>query len=59
MKKLPKCPVCFSDNIKSIENYRNFSETFKNMKLIKCLDCFLLFSYPMPNEEMLKKYNEN
>ena len=59
MKKFPKCPVCFSYNIKTIRNYRNFSETFKNMKLIKCLDCFLHFSYPMPNEEMLKKYNEN
>jgi len=59
MNNSSECPVCFSENIKTIRNYRNISETFINMKLNKCLDCFLHFSYPMPDEEMLKKYNEN
>ena len=59
MKKSPKCPVCFSYNIKTVRSYINLSETFMNMKLNKCSDCLLHFSYPMPDKEMLKKYNEN
>ena len=59
MKKKIKCPVCFSNNIKIIENYKNITETFKGMNLVKCLDCYLNFSYPMPDKEKLKRYNEN
>ena len=59
MKKKFKCPVCLSNNTQIIENYKNISKTFKGINLVKCLDCYLHFSDPMPDEKALKKYNED
>lgn len=51
------CPVCKSENILFHSNYRNKNRAFDNLKKFICRDCDLVFSFPMPSQNKLDRYN--
>ena len=56
MKKIIKCVVCKSENIKKHIISKDFSVTSEEFKIDKCLDCGFVFTNPIPKEEDLPKY---
>lgn len=54
----PKCPACDSTYLQGIAKYRSFHVNFAN-KLLKCLNCSLVFADPMPTTSFLSNYNAN
>lgn len=53
------CPVCESDNITIIRDYRSSKIIFEHLKLMKCTACEMVFVDPMPSEEILQEYNSS
>ena len=53
------CPVCESDNITIIRNYRSSKIIFEHLRLVKCNACEMVFVDPMPSEEILHEYNSS
>jgi ubiquinone/menaquinone biosynthesis C-methylase UbiE len=53
------CPVCESDNITTIRNYRSSKIIFEHLKLAKCNACEMVFVDPMPSEKILEEYNSS
>lgn len=51
------CPVCSSDDFLVIRNYRSGKEIFQHMKLVRCSACSMVYADPMPEDEVLEKYN--
>lgn len=51
------CPVCGSTKYKVIHSYNGVSALFKNMQLLECEECHMVFAGPAPSEEDLEKYN--
>ena len=56
MKKIIKCVVCKSENIKKHIISKDFSVTNEEFKIDKCLDCGFVFTNPIPKEKDLPKY---
>ncbi len=58
MKKISStCPVCNGSEISEVSEYKNNHELFSGLHLTRCESCEMIFVTPMPDEEMLTKYN--
>jgi SAM-dependent methyltransferase len=57
MKTQNACPVCNGSGITEIGSYKNNHELFDGLHLTKCNNCEMIFVAPMPDEELLTKYN--
>ncbi len=53
------CPLCETDATEFQSLYTHKSEVFKQMTRQKCLSCDFQFADPMPNENLLNKYNNS
>lgn len=51
------CPVCSSDSVSFIRNYRSGKTVFQDMKLVRCNTCSMVYADPMPSDEVLTEYN--
>lgn len=52
-----KCPTCTSTSIEKQAKYRAVHITFSNLERVKCNDCDLHFTHPMPLIKNLNSYN--
>jgi SAM-dependent methyltransferase len=53
------CILCNSNNLSFLRNYKNIHKSFDNLNLYKCNSCYFVFVNPMPNEKILKEFNES
>ena len=56
-KSMAVCPVCFSEKLIFLSDYRGEHTIFQDMKLLKCCMCDLVFANPMPKTKDLEAYN--
>jgi|GEM_PF-1113929 len=53
------CPVCGGTDIHRDAVYRGRSRQFKDLLLLQCDACELVFAYPLPTESELATYNRS
>jgi len=56
-KNTLNCPVCGSAETSKFQEYKNTSEVFSGLYLSYCNNCSMVYASPMPNDDLLEKYN--
>jgi SAM-dependent methyltransferase len=53
------CPVCASRDFHFIRKYRSDKAIFREMDLVVCNACGMVYAAPMPSDEVLTEYNSS
>ena len=56
---LHSCPICGCHSTGSKMKYKGSSKLFKNLTLVSCTNCSMVYADPMPLPTCLKVYNES
>lgn len=51
------CPICNNTSYDLIRKYRSNKPIFNNLNVVQCNVCEMVFTDPMPTEDVLREYN--
>lgn len=56
MLKLDKCPCCSSTKLENYITCKDYTVSGENFSVVSCSNCFLKFTNPRPEDEVIGKY---